>query len=120
MLSGDAGAVIDLKLVGVADPQAQAGGGKTSTVAAKLNGPGLEPVPPLGFSGAAAVDRQNHVLGMVELKAPVIASNGAASPQAVLVPAAAIRAFLQARKIALVTGGNGVGHSVLRVICVRR
>jgi peptidoglycan hydrolase-like protein with peptidoglycan-binding domain len=120
MLAGDAGAATDLKLVGIADPQGQAGESRVSTAAAKLNGPSVEPSPPLGFSGAAAVDAQGRLLGMVELKSPVIASNGAASPQAVLVPAAAIRTFLQARKITPAANGNGVDRSVLRVICVRR
>jgi hypothetical protein len=119
-LASDGAAASDLKLVGIADPQGQAGDGKVSTVAAKLNGPSLDPYPPLGFSGAAAIDAQGRLLGMVELKSPVIASNGAASPQAVLVPAAAIRAFLQARKIAPAANGNGIERSVLRVICVRR
>jgi peptidoglycan hydrolase-like protein with peptidoglycan-binding domain len=118
-LAGD-GAATDLKIVGIADPQGQAGDGKVSTAAAKLNGPSVEPSPPLGFSGAAAVDAQGRLLGMVELKSPVIASNGAASPQAVMVPAAAIRTFLQARKIAPAAKGSGIDRSVLRVICVRR
>jgi hypothetical protein len=119
-LAAEPGAATDLKLVGIADPQAQAGDSKVSTATAKLNGPSVEPSPPLGFSGAAAADAQGRLVGMVELKSPVLASNGAASPQAVLVPAAAIRAFLQTRKIAPAANGNGIDRSVLRVICVRR
>jgi peptidoglycan hydrolase-like protein with peptidoglycan-binding domain len=118
---GEAAAATDLKLVGIADPQAQAGGGAVSRPAASLTGgASIEPVPPLGFSGAVAIDAQNRVVGMVELKAPVIASTGAASPQAVLVPAAAIRTFLLASKIVPATTGAGIERSVLRVICVRK
>ena len=68
-----------MTLVGIADPQAQAGGNAVTTVLARLGGrrrrsPQLEPAPQLGFSGAAAIDGQGRLLGMVELKAAAAAA----------------------------------------------
>jgi hypothetical protein len=62
---------------------------------------------------------------MIELKAPVVAAVGAANapPQASMVPAAAIRAFLDGEKIAPASGRAGIEAamaSVVRVICVRK
>ena len=84
----------DLTLVGIADPQAQGGGGVISTMPAKLRGDTLEPAPQPGFSGAAALDPQGRFVGMVGLKTAVTANVGAAGaqPQAALVPAPIIRA----------------------------
>jgi peptidoglycan hydrolase-like protein with peptidoglycan-binding domain len=116
----------DLTLVGIADPQAQAGSGAISTVPAKLRGDALEPAPQPGFSGAAALDPQGRLVGMVGLKTPVTANAGAAGaqPQAALVPAPIIRAFLQAQKLAPVAAGRGgldaTKASLVRVICVRK
>ena len=86
----------------------------------------VEPAPQLGFSGAAALDGQGRLVGMVELKTPVVASAGAASaqPQATLVPAPTIRAFLDgAKACARRPGRAGVDAakaSLVRVICVRK
>ena len=68
-----------LTLVGIADPKAQGGERAATTVAARLDGDSLDPSPQLGFAGAAAVDAQGRIFGMVTLKAPVLASAGAAS-----------------------------------------
>jgi peptidoglycan hydrolase-like protein with peptidoglycan-binding domain len=121
-LAGDVGSIPEATLVGIADPQTQAAGSAVTKVAARLSAQNIEPVPQLGFSGAAAVDAQGRVIGMVELKAPVIASTGIATPQALLVPAEAIRAFLSANKVApAATAGRGdIERSVARVICVRK
>jgi peptidoglycan hydrolase-like protein with peptidoglycan-binding domain len=116
----------DLTLVGIADPQAQGGSGAISTVPAKLRGDTLDPAPQPGFSGAAALDPQGRFVGMVGLKTPVTANAGAAGaqPQAALVPAPIIRAFLQAQKLAPVVAGRGgldaAKASLVRVICVRK
>jgi S1-C subfamily serine protease len=116
----------DLTLVGIADPQAQGGGGTISTRSAKLRGDTLEPAPQPGFSGAAALDPQGRVVGMVGLKTAVTADAGATGgpPQAALVPAPIIRAFLQAQKLAPVAAGRGgvdaAKASLVRVICVRK
>jgi hypothetical protein len=42
------------------------------------------------------------------------------APQATLIPALAIRAFLQAQGIAPADGHAAMEESVVRVICVRR
>ena len=77
----------ELTLVGIADPQAQGGERAVTTVSARLDGDGLEPAPQLGFAGAAALDGQGRIFGMVTLKAPVLAGAGAAAlPPATVVP----------------------------------
>ena len=109
-------------LAGIGD---QAGGAAVSTTAAKLKGDSADPAPPLGFSGAAMLDRQGRLVGMVGLKSPVIAiADPTNVPQAVVVPARAIRAFLHEHKLVSAAARNpGVGAakaSLLRVICVRK
>jgi peptidoglycan hydrolase-like protein with peptidoglycan-binding domain len=115
----------DLTLVGIADPQSQEGGGAISAVAVKLKGNVIEPAPQLGFSGGAVLDAQGRVAGVVELKTPIMADVGAsgAPPAAAVVPAASIRAFLDAQRLAPATGRAGLDAakaSVVRVICVRK
>jgi Putative peptidoglycan binding domain len=114
-----------LTLVGIADPQAQGGGGAISTPAGKLKGNAVEPTPQLGFAGAGALDGAGQLVGMVSLKTAVVANVGAAAapPQAMLVPASAIRAFLDGQKLAAVSPRHGVDAakaSLVRVICVRK
>ena len=76
-----------LTLVGIAEPKAQAGERAVTTVSARLDGEALDPSPQLGFAGAAAVDAQGRIFGMVTLKAPILASAGAATvPAATVVP----------------------------------
>lgn len=115
----------DLTLIGIADPQSQGGGSAISTKAAKLDGASLVPAPQAGFSGGGAFDSQGRFIGMVELKMPVVANAAAnAQQQATLVPAATIRAFLAAQKLAPAAPGRGgleaAKASVVRVICVRK
>jgi hypothetical protein len=111
----------DVTLIGVADPLAQAGDAPAS-VPARLTGQGIDPAPKLGFSGGAAVDARGRLVGMVDLRPPVVAGSGGAAGQgAALVPVEAIRAFLQAQHIALGTATSGsINQSVLRVVCVRK
>jgi hypothetical protein len=113
-------------LVGVADPQSQAGADRISVVAAKLSAAAdtrfIEPTPALGFSGAAALDTSGRVLGMVVLKPTVVAGTPAA-PRATLVPRDALVNFLEAHYVAPTSGTPGVEPakaSVVRVICVRK
>jgi peptidoglycan hydrolase-like protein with peptidoglycan-binding domain len=115
----------DLMLLGIADPQMQEGGIAVSSIGAKLKGDVIDPVPQLGFSGAAVLDGQNRIAGMVELKTPLIATIGAsnAQPQATIVAAPVIRAFLDAQKVPPATGRWGLDRtksSLVRVICVRK
>ena len=112
----------ELKLVGVADPLAQAGGAEVTSAAARLTAQGVEPSPKPGFSGAAAVNANGGLVGMVDLKPAFVASNGSSGPTATLVPVDAIRAFLQDRGIrsAAAEGHAVIEQSVVRVICVRQ
>ena len=113
----------DLTLVGIADPQSQSGARAATTMPAKLNGDGIQP-PPLGFSGAAALDSQGRFFGMVTLKSAVMASAGTPQlPSANVVPVETIRRFLEAQYVTPATGRSGVDAakaSVVRLICVRR
>ncbi|MGA8615829.1 MAG: peptidoglycan-binding protein [Xanthobacteraceae bacterium] len=109
-----------LTLAGIADPLAQEGGGAVTSVSAHLSGQTVEPAPKLGFSGAAAVDAQGRFAGMVELNSPVVAGNGPATAQAMLVPAGTIRAFLTSHGITPAGGRGAIDQSILRVICVRK
>ncbi len=136
-----------LTLVGIADPLAQAGAASVSRVQAQQTPQGLDPAPKPGFSGAAALDGQNNLAGMVSLKwvavaaivpaavtvnaAPASQSLAAVSPakpasppaalnQATLVPAETLRAFLTAQGVAPATTPAAADRAVLRVICVRK
>jgi peptidoglycan hydrolase-like protein with peptidoglycan-binding domain len=125
-LAADAAQAPDLTAVGIADPQNQGGGSALSTVAVKLKGETLDPAPQPGFSGAAALDPQGRVVGMVALRMPVIANVGAtpAQPQATMVPAAIIRTFLTGQGVAPTlstrTGLDAAKAALVRVICVRK
>jgi peptidoglycan hydrolase-like protein with peptidoglycan-binding domain len=114
-------------LVGIADPQAQAGGRAVTTPAARLSGNnGIAPPPQPGFAGAAALDAQGRFVGMVTMRPAVVAgANANGAPQAGIVPADAVRTFLQANKVAgaparVTSANDGAKASVLRVICVRK
>jgi len=118
-LSGDS-QVDDLALVGIAGPFAQHGHDAVSKVTAHLDGQNITPMPPLGFSGAAAIDAQGRFAGIVALKAAAAATGSTASWQATLVPANAVRAFLTAHRVTPEPGGDAIEKSVVRVICVRK
>jgi hypothetical protein len=112
----------ELTLVGIADPLLQAGGRAVTTTTAKFDGNGLQPSPQLGFAGAAALDGQGRVFGMVTLKAPLMAGTGPLPP-ANVVPVDTIRRFLEAQYVTPATGRAGAEAakaSVVRVMCVRR
>lgn len=109
-------------LVGIADPQAQGGGDAISTAASRANGAALDTAPALGFSGAAAVDAQGKLAGMVVLKTAVVAG-AVSAPQASLVTPDKLTSFLDANYVASASGAAGVEAakaSVVRVICVRK
>jgi peptidoglycan hydrolase-like protein with peptidoglycan-binding domain len=123
--SGDA-----VTLVGIADPQTQSGGAQASTVSTQLGAAAatgtrpLSVVPALGFSGAAALDAEGKVSGLVVLKSPVVAGPAAAgAPRAAVVPAERIKNFLEASYVAPASGPAGIEAtkaSLTRVICVRK
>lgn len=118
-LMGDAEAD-DLTLVGIADPGAQHGGDAVSKMTARLDGQSIMPAPPLGFSGAAAVDAQGRFAGVAELKTPAAAPGSPLNREAILVPAGAVRAFLIAHRVTPEAGNRAIEKSVVRVICVRK
>jgi S1-C subfamily serine protease len=113
-----------ITLVGIADPQTQAGGGSITAVPARLDAGAttLDPAPAPGFSGAAALDRQGRLLGVAVHKSSVMAGI-ADAPQAAMVPLAKIKSFLEANNVAPAAGRPGIEDakaSVVRVICVRK
>jgi peptidoglycan hydrolase-like protein with peptidoglycan-binding domain len=115
-----------LTLFGVGDPLAQAGDTAVTGVTARRFGQGVEPVPKLGFCGAAAVDVQGRFAGVVNLKSPTAAGGGSVLPQATIVPAETVRGFLKAQGITFEAATAppadraAIEKSVMRVICVRR
>ena len=118
-LGGDSATGDDLTLVGVADPLAQAGGSAVARASARRSAQSLTPAPQPGFAGAAAVDGQGRIAGMVDMQAAVVAGPGAPA-QAMLVPAETLRTFLQAQNIAPAMGNAAIDQSVMRAICVRK
>jgi S1-C subfamily serine protease len=119
----------NLALVGIADPLAQPGDTAVTRVQAHLAPQGfapngLDPMPKLGFSGAAAVDPQGRFAGMVSLKWQQVASSAtpglAPGTQALLIPGDTIRSFLTAQGITPSASRTPIDQSVLRVICVRK
>ncbi len=118
--SGGASGADQLTLFGIADPVAQPGDSKVTSAPAHLTAQDIDPAPKPGFAGAAAMDAQGRFAGMVELKATVIAGNNPVAPQAIVVPAETIRAFLQAQGVVPGTIHAATDQSVVRVICVRK
>jgi len=117
-LADDAGAGA-LTLLGIADPLGEGSDNKATRVGVSITDQGVNPVPKLGFSGAAAIDAQGRFAGIVEMKAPVVAG-AAAVPQATLVPAQTVRVFLRTQGITVAAGHPASDQSVVRVICVRK
>jgi hypothetical protein len=119
-LVGDANGT-DFKLIGIADPLAQAGGAEVTSAVCRRTGQGIEPAPKSGFAGAAVTDGRGAVVGMVEFKPSAVAGGGAQG--ATLVPSETIWAFLQARGITPTVAASDhapIELSVVRVACVRK
>jgi hypothetical protein len=121
----------DVTLIGIADPQTQAGNAAISTATARIvttsstNGTvaTLNQSPAIGFSGAAALDKTGRFVGMVGLKIPVVAGATPAAPKATIISAETIKNFIEANYVAPSSGQPGVEQcksSVVRVICVRK
>jgi hypothetical protein len=114
-----------LDLLGIVDPQNQGGGSAVSRVKASVapsggGEPALSPAPPLGFSGAAALDASGKFAGLVLLKPATVAGPSASAAQAVLAPAETVRAFLKANGVTTSAGSSDARAAVVRVICVRK
>jgi len=113
----------DVTLVGIADPQAQNGGNTVSTARGRVVMSGgvaaIDPIPAAGFTGAAALDRDGRVTGLVGVR-PAAAT---AAVSAQVVPAPTITKFLDTQRIAQTAGRpgiDGVKAAAVRVICVRK
>jgi len=125
-IASESGRPGDVTLVGVADPQAQAGGSSVSTARARINTARVvEPSPAPGFSGAAAIDSEGQLAGLVQTKPQVVAgpATTATANQATIVSVETLRDFLKAQKLTPASGrssADSVKTSVVRVICVRR
>jgi len=124
-LAADAPATRDLTLIGIADPQEQKGGGKISEIQARLVGNSAvelrRPVPMAGFSGAAALDRQGRVVGMLETRSMVLASIKPTLPPMRLIASDVIRSFLAKHDVIEAQAQSGDAKaSVVRIICVRK
>jgi hypothetical protein len=128
-IADDSGHDNEVALVGIADPQAQNGGSTISTMRARLLAASglartIEPAPTLGFSGAAALNSDGRLAGLVQIKPQVVAGPAAAATgiQAVVVPIETLRDFLTAQKLppAARTETQDAKASIVRVICVRK
>src|SRR6185312_9003900 len=115
----------ELMLVGIADPKEQKKARELTEVKARLTGGAIElerPVPVAGLAGAAALDAQGRVLGIMTMRGMALesAEPAAASPVR-LVGAGAIRNFLTAHHVALAAADAGDARkAVVRIICVRK
>jgi peptidoglycan hydrolase-like protein with peptidoglycan-binding domain len=110
-------------LIGIADPQLQGGGRAVTAVTAQLAAAAgartVEPTPALGFSGAAALDADARLVGLVGFRQ----ADMTVPARAAMVPAAAIKAFLSANAVAPPAGRTGLDDAkaaIVQVICVRR
>jgi hypothetical protein len=115
----------ELTLVGIPDPKEQDGSRKLTEIKARLAGDNAielrQPVLMAGFSGAAALDAQGQVLGMMEMGQAVLASVEASAAPVRLISAATIRGFLAAHHIETAQTQTGDAKaSVVRIICVRK
>ena len=121
-LAGETTKAPELTLLGIAEPGAQEGGRAVSVARARLTDARVEPVPGPGFTGAAALDAQGRLTGMVTLKPALVAGTGA-GPQAALMPVETIRNFLDAQNVAPAASaltGDAAKAAIVRVICVRK
>jgi peptidoglycan hydrolase-like protein with peptidoglycan-binding domain len=124
----DGAAKSSVELTGISDPQNQGGGSAASSVMASVTPIGgggdlaLSLPPPIGFSGAVALDSDGKFAGVALLKPVIVAGPPNAGPaaQAVLVPADTVREFLKANGVNAAGGSADAKASVVRVICVRK
>jgi hypothetical protein len=124
-ITGESNPSGEVRLFGVETPLAQKGEGAVTSVRAKITGSDIDPAPPPGLAGGAAIDARGAFAGMVDFKTAVVAAAdaGAAHATATLVPAEAIRAFVKAHGVSSATAPDssaGAEQSVVRVICVRK
>ena len=126
---GEASANAEATLIGIADPQLQPNGTEAKSVTARVTMVAdgrriVEPLPALGYAGAAVIGRDGKLAGIVDLRPQLVASAGAGVPpvQALLISTEAIRTAAKSKGVDLAgarTGGDPT-ESVRRVICVRK
>lgn len=110
-----------LTLAGVPDPREQKGGAATRYIPAPLAGDALElmrPKPLAGYAGAAALDAQGRLAGVLDISDPHLAGTGASPLR--LINAKAIRACLSAQGIDTDAQAGEPRSGILRVVCVRK
>lgn len=126
--SGDPPKSIELTLLGISEPEVQAGARNVTTAPAKLRGIDgarvlLDAQPARGFVGGAAIDGEGRLAGMIDLSPAAVAGLAAGAGQASFVPTATIRKFLESAGVSPLTGRGDVEaakNAVVRVICVRK
>lgn len=126
--SADPPKSIELTLVGISEPEKQAGARDVTTMSAKLRGVDgsrvlLEASPARGFVGGAALDGEGRLAGMIDIAPAAVAGPAAAAGQVSFVPTATIRKFLDGSGVAPVAGRGDLAAAkiaVVRVICVRK
>lgn len=126
--SADPPKSIELTLLGISEPEAQAGARNVTTAPAKLRGIDgarvlLDAQPARGFVGGAAIDGEGRLAGMIDLSPAAVAGPVAGSGRASFVPTATIRKFLERAGVAPLAGRGDIEaakNAVVRVICVRK
>ena len=100
----------DLTLIGVPDPNTQDGKTNLSELKARLyDGSAIQlrqSMPVAGFSGAAAIDPQGRVVGMMETRGAMLASAEPSLPPVRLISAETIRDFLARRHVKMPDSGD--------------
>jgi hypothetical protein len=116
----------EVTLVGIADPQSQAGRASVSMTQAKVTTVGdavaLDTAAAPGFAGAAAIDADVGFVGVVVQK-PQFVAGPATGATSSIASSDSIRKLLAAQNIAHSGGQAGVDFakdSVVRVVCVRK
>jgi peptidoglycan hydrolase-like protein with peptidoglycan-binding domain len=105
----------DVTVVGIADPQLQAGGAGVSSAKLRLQSGAAIESPAQGFAGGAAIDPGAGFVGVV--------TQSPQAAQTTIAPVEKIRALLGTKSIVPTTGRADVDAakgSVVRVICVRK
>lgn len=127
-LSADPPKSAELTLLGIAEPEAQAGGRDVTVTPAKLRGIDggrvlLDAQPARGFVGGAAIDGEGRLAGMIDVSPSAVAGPSADAGRTSFVPTATIRKFLDGAGVAPLAGRGDIEaakNAVVRVICVRK
>ena len=116
-----------MDVVGIADPQSQAGAAGVSVVKAALapvpsSDSMLSPPPAVGLSGSPAIDGDGKFAGVALLKPAMVAGPATSVPasQAVMVSAETVRDFLKTSNVVANGTSTDAKAAVVRVICVRK